>query len=100
MRTRVMSSTDTPLDTWVTFNDLRKAGIVPNWPTLHAWVKNPEIKFPPGRLFGKCSRRWSQQREIEPWLASRPVTRGEFNDPPPMPKRHYKRREVVVDPLL
>lgn len=65
------------LDTYVTFTDLKAAGIVPNWTTLRAWQKDPEINFPPGRLFGPNSRRWALAEEILPWLASRPVERME-----------------------
>ncbi len=63
------------LDRWLAFEDLRTAGIVDNWQTLRSWQKNPRINFPPGRLFGPNTRRWSLKNEIEPWLASRPVAR-------------------------
>jgi hypothetical protein len=61
------------LDTWVSFRDLQRAGIVPNWQTLRTWQEDPAIQFPRGRLFGPNTRRWNLQREILPWLNSRPV---------------------------
>ena|SRR5205823_5453518 len=61
----------TPSD-WVSFADLQAMGILPNWATLRAWQKDPQIGFPLGRLFGPNSRRWNLHTEIEPWLASRP----------------------------
>jgi hypothetical protein len=63
------------LDTWLSFSDLQRAGIVPNWPTCLAWQRDPQIAFPPGRLFGPNTRRWSKQTEIDPWLGSRPIVR-------------------------
>jgi hypothetical protein len=66
------------LDVWLSFADLRRAGIVPNWQTLTAWQSDPRIAFPRGKLLGPNSRRWNKQREIDPWLASRPVDRDEF----------------------
>jgi hypothetical protein len=58
---------------WVSFADLQELGIIPNWVTLRAWQKDPQIGFPLGRLLGPNSRRWHMQTEIEPWLASRPT---------------------------
>jgi hypothetical protein len=68
------------LGDWLSFNDLKRAGVVPNWPTLLAWQRDPKIRFPLGRLFGPNTRRWDKQKEIDPWLASRPVTRADFED--------------------
>jgi predicted DNA-binding transcriptional regulator AlpA len=65
------------LDTWLSFNDLRRAGIVDSWQTLRAWQKDPRVAFPPGRLLGPNSRRWSKRTEIDPWLASRPTGRDD-----------------------
>jgi hypothetical protein len=72
-------STDA-LDVWLSFNDLKRAGVVPNWQTLRSWQKDLKIGFPPGRLFGPNSRRWNKQHEIDPWLASRPTARSDFED--------------------
>lgn len=65
---------------WLTFADLQAQGIVPNWQTLRQWQKDPKIGFPSDRLFGPNSRRWSKHHEIEPWLASRPTSRSDFED--------------------
>jgi hypothetical protein len=68
------------LDTWLSFDDLRRAGIVYSWKTLGEWQRDPRIRFPLGRLLAPNTRRWSKQREIDPWLASRPVERDAFED--------------------
>jgi hypothetical protein len=65
---------------WLKFKDLQEMGIVPNWQTLRQWQKDPRIGFPLGRLFAPNSRRWSQQHDIDPWLASRPTARSDFED--------------------
>jgi hypothetical protein len=62
-------------DVWLSFLDLKRRGIVKNWQTLLNWQRDPKINFPPGKLFGPNSRRWSEQQEIEPWLKSRPIER-------------------------
>jgi hypothetical protein len=68
------------LDIWLSFDDLKRAGIVNSWKTLGEWQRDPRINFPPGRLFAPNTRRWSKQHEIDPWLASRPVERNAFDD--------------------
>jgi hypothetical protein len=68
------------LDTWLSFDDLRRAGIVSSRKTLREWQRDPRIRFPLGRLLAPSTRRWSKQREIDPWLASRPVERDAFDD--------------------
>ena len=68
------------LDVWLSFDDLRRAGIVSSRKTLREWQRDPRIRFPSGRLLAPSTRRWSKQREIDPWLASRPVERDEFDD--------------------
>jgi hypothetical protein len=55
---------------WLSYKDLRAAGIVSNWQTLRTWQRTQA--FPAGRLFGPNTRRWSRA-EIEEWLASRPA---------------------------
>jgi predicted DNA-binding transcriptional regulator AlpA len=67
------------LDDWMSFADLKKAGIVESWEALKNWQEDPRIHFPRGRLFGPNARRWNRQKEIEPWLASRPVDRAAFD---------------------
>jgi hypothetical protein len=52
---------------------LKAAGIVKNWQTLSNWINDPRIGFPPGRLFGPNTRRWSKRADIDPWLESRPA---------------------------
>jgi hypothetical protein len=66
------------LDIWLSFDDLRRAGIVNSWKTLGEWQRDPRIRFPLGRLLAPNTRRWSKQREIDPWLNSRPVERDAF----------------------
>jgi hypothetical protein len=70
-----MSNMEAVLDTWLSFNDLKEAGIVDNWQTLRNWQQDPAIKFPAGKLLGPNTRRWSKLNEIDPWLASRPAER-------------------------
>jgi hypothetical protein len=89
-------STDT-LDDWYSFADLKKHGIVPNWPTLRAWQNNPKINFPKGRLFGPNTRRWSKQKEIDPWLATRPVVREEFDLPKRKSGKRIKEEETAAE---
>jgi predicted DNA-binding transcriptional regulator AlpA len=52
------------------FRDLVSLGIVRNRVTLQTWIR--ERGFPPGKLMGPNSRSWSE-RDVEAWLASRPV---------------------------
>lgn len=67
------------LDRWLSFDDLRRAGIVTNRKTLIEWQRDPRIGFPLGRLLGPSTRRWSKQHDIDPWLASRPLVRDDFD---------------------
>ena len=68
------------LDTWLSFDDLKRAGIVYSRKVLGEWQRNPRINFPEGKLFAPNTRRWSLQHEIRPWLDSRPVERDAFDD--------------------
>ena len=68
------------LDTWLCFDDLRRAGIVSSWKTLGEWQRDDRIKFPKGRLLAPNTRRWSKQHEIDPWLKDRPVERDGFDE--------------------
>jgi hypothetical protein len=68
------------LDSWLSFDDLRRAGIVGSWKTLCEWQRDPRIGFPLGRLLAPNTRRWSKQHDIDPWLASRPIERDAFDD--------------------
>jgi hypothetical protein len=68
-----MQADDQKLDVWLSFADLKRAGIVRSWQTLRLWQQDPRISFPPGKLFGPNTRRWSKQHEIDPWLESRPA---------------------------
>lgn len=74
-------------DIWLSFHDLKRAGIVENWQTLSAWQRDPRINFPRGRLFGPNTRRWSKLTDIDPWLASRPIDRPCGLPQRPAPKR-------------
>ena len=48
------------------FADLRVRGIVNNWVTLSAWIR--DRGFPPGRLIGHT--RLFDEGEVTAWLAS------------------------------
>jgi predicted DNA-binding transcriptional regulator AlpA len=52
------------------FSDLKRRGIVRNWPTLKLWIEREG--FPPGIKLGPNSRAWPED-EIQAWLASRPA---------------------------
>jgi hypothetical protein len=52
------------------FADLKRMGLVPNWPTLKRWQDLEG--FPPGRLAGPNFRIWTG-RELNQYLASRPT---------------------------
>jgi hypothetical protein len=75
-------------DRWLSFSDLKRSGIVPNWQTLRLWQRDPKIAFPRGRLFGPNTRRWSKQQDIDPWLSSRPAEREGFDEAPRRRKRN------------
>ena len=75
--TAVIPTTPRLCDTWFSFADLRRAGIVDSWKTLRDWQRDPRIGFPLGRLLAPNTRRWSL--EIDPWLANRPVERDAFD---------------------
>jgi hypothetical protein len=68
------------LDIWLSFDDLRRAGIVDSRKTLPDWQRDPRVRFPLGRLLAPNTRRWSKRHEIDPWLASRPIERDAFDD--------------------
>jgi hypothetical protein len=55
------------------FKDLQERGIIPNWPTLKARVR--DHGFPPGRKLGPNTRAWTED-EVEAWLASRPISKS------------------------
>ena len=59
-----------PLRVWVRFRDLRRAGVVTNWPTLLRLIADED--FPVGRYIGPNTRVWAAD-EIEAWLESRPA---------------------------
>ena len=68
------------LDVWLSFDDLKRAGIVDSRKTLREWQRDPRIRFPLGKLLAPNTRRWNKRSEIDPWLASRPVERAAFDD--------------------
>jgi hypothetical protein len=53
------------LDQYYRYKDLHELNIVPNWPTLSAWIR--ERGFPPGKLVSPRIRIWSRA-EIQGWL--------------------------------
>jgi predicted DNA-binding transcriptional regulator AlpA len=56
------------MSTLLRFADLKRRGIVRNWPTLRAWIEREG--FPPGVKLGPNSRAWTED-EIDRWLATR-----------------------------
>ena len=68
------------LDTWLSFDDLRRAGIVSAEKRFESGSAIPGYVSHQGRLLAPSTRRWSKQHDIDPWLASRPVERDEFDD--------------------
>jgi hypothetical protein len=68
------------LDVWLSFDDLKRAGIVDSRKTMGEWQRDPRIRFPLGKLLGPHTRRWNKQHDIDPWLASRPVERDDFDN--------------------
>ena len=61
---------------FVRFRDLKARGIVDSWPQLNNLIK--KYGFPRGRMLSPNVRAWDEEKEIEPWLASRPAV-----SPPP-----------------
>ena len=59
------------------FRDLKRIGLVRNWPTLKRRIESQG--FPPGRLLGPNTRVWTEG-EVELWFAGRPE---HLEDPPP-----------------
>jgi len=51
--------------TLIRFSDLKKRGIVGNWPTLLRWIETEG--FPPGIQLGPNSRAWPEA-EVAEWL--------------------------------
>lgn len=64
------SDHDPKATTLLRFRDLVQRGIINNWPTLQARIKDDG--FPRGRMLGKNTRAWTVA-EIEDWINSRPV---------------------------
>jgi predicted DNA-binding transcriptional regulator AlpA len=63
--------------TLLRFSDLKKRGIISNWPTLHRWIKFEG--FPPGMLLGPNSRAWTDD-EVAEWIAKRPSAANRAHD--------------------
>jgi Prophage CP4-57 regulatory protein (AlpA) len=59
-----------PLQRWVRFHDLKRAGIIGNWTQLARLIELQN--FPPGTMLSPKVRAWTVS-EIEEWLATRPV---------------------------
>ena len=57
----------------IRFADLKKRGIVQNWPTLRLWIEREN--FPPGIRLGANTRAWTEA-EIEDWIAARPLAQN------------------------
>jgi hypothetical protein len=61
---------DAPLRRWIRYADLKRAGIVGNWTQLLRLIELQN--FPPGTMLSPHVRAWTI-REIEDWLATRPL---------------------------
>jgi hypothetical protein len=59
-----------PLERWIRYADLKRAGIVGNWTQLLRLIELQN--FPPGTMLSPHVRAWTVS-EIEDWLATRPV---------------------------
>ena len=55
--------------------DLEARGLIKNWATLRRWIRDPNVKFPPGRLIGPQTRVWTEE-ELATWIESRPAEPG------------------------
>jgi Prophage CP4-57 regulatory protein (AlpA) len=60
---------DAPLERWIRYADLKRAGIVGNWTQLLRLIELQN--FPPGTMLSPKVRAWAVS-EIEEWLATRP----------------------------
>jgi hypothetical protein len=58
------------LPQYVRFSDLKRAGIVNNWPTLRHLIRNND--FPSGVRLSSNVRAWLVD-EVRAWCATRPV---------------------------
>lgn len=56
---------------FVRFRRIKERGIADSWAQLKNLIEH--YGFPPGRMIGPNTRAWDEEKEIEPWLASRPV---------------------------
>jgi Prophage CP4-57 regulatory protein (AlpA) len=59
-----------PLERWIRYADLKRAGIVGNWTQLLRLIELQD--FPPGTMLSPKVRAWTVS-EIEEWLATRPL---------------------------
>jgi predicted DNA-binding transcriptional regulator AlpA len=73
---------------YLRFTDLKARGIVRNWATLQNWIKH--LDFPAGRLVSPNARMWTE-REVEGWIAKRPVARKKV----PMPKGRRPKKKAA-----
>lgn len=63
----------------VRFADLKRAGVVRNWPQVRKLVEREN--FPPGRMLSQRARAWRVD-EIERWLNDRPLAGTPAVQPP------------------
>jgi predicted DNA-binding transcriptional regulator AlpA len=61
---------------FVRFCHLKERGVVNSWAQLNNLIK--KHGFPRGRMLSPNVRVWDEEREVDPWLASRPA-----DSPPP-----------------
>jgi hypothetical protein len=67
------------------YSDLVRRGIVTNKTTLRNWINNG--LFPPGQLTGPNIRTWDEEKDIEPWNASRPTAPKSTPKSPGRPRK-------------
>ena len=87
---------ESPIDIFLSFDDLQAMKIVLNWETLGRWQNDSKIRFPKGRLLGPNSRRWSLKHDIEPWLASRPIAPKVTPKSPGRPRKQSKQETAAA----
>jgi hypothetical protein len=77
---------------YLRFRDLRARGIVKSWPALKRLQER--AGFPIGKLIGPNTRAWDEDKEINPWLDSRPTAAKPVPKSPGRPRKAERTAEV------
>jgi|GEM_PF-1012724 hypothetical protein len=78
------------IGTWLRYADFERDGLFKSRQQLKNAIDN--LGFPPGRLVTPNVRAWHKEREVDPWLESRPV------DPKPTPKSPGRPHKATDHP--